>query len=54
MDQQEVVNENANFDEILAAMSVIEDELGMNASDVDPQVLKTWNKAQNSPDAERW
>lgn len=38
----------------MAAISTIEDELGIDASNVDPQVPKTWKQAQSSLDAERW
>ncbi|KAG6875735.1 hypothetical protein C0992_002621 [Termitomyces sp. T32_za158] len=43
-----------NLDEILAALNAIKDKLGIDASNVDPEVPKTLNQAQKSPDAKRW
>ncbi|KAG5731566.1 hypothetical protein E4T56_gene5461 [Termitomyces sp. T112] len=46
--------EVADPDQILAVLDGLENELNIEAGDVDPEVPKTWTQALQSSDSERW
>lgn len=51
---QPVEEENIDLNQVLARLNVTKDDLGISPEDVDPEVSRTWNQAQQSIDAEQW